>query len=169
MLALPPDVMGTSSDHGKTFVINLDRQKLNAAPVFDRNDWDHAADQAYLVEVYRFYGVPVYFQSMSSGNEIREPAGAELKNRELMKDPIGSEKPGVKKSDDHLENEGAKPDSTLKDPAGADRDKLNQIEKSNSKSEKPQKVAPRDENRPNPDANPIPAPDRGPDEENELK
>lgn len=129
MLAFPPKVIERSTDHGNTFLVNLDRENLSTAPTFEQSDWNHSSDPAYIREIYRFYGVPMYFQSRTSGDEIREPAGSELK------------KPGI-----------------MKDPAGADREKMKDSDKSAPKRENTDKVTPRDENIPRPEGDAVPAP-----------
>ena len=50
----------------KRFVLNVDKERLKAAPGFDRNHWPNMADQIWAREIHDYYGT--------------EPQSAETRN-----------------------------------------------------------------------------------------
>jgi len=40
----------------KRFVLNVDKERLRAAPGFDRNHWPNMADQVWAREIHDYYG-----------------------------------------------------------------------------------------------------------------
>ena len=45
----------------KCFVLDVPREKLEAAPGFDKSDWPDFADASFGDEVYGYYGVATYW------------------------------------------------------------------------------------------------------------
>jgi sporulation protein YlmC with PRC-barrel domain len=45
----------------KCFVLDVPREKLEAAPGFDKHDWPDFADPTFGDEVYGYYGVATYW------------------------------------------------------------------------------------------------------------
>jgi len=72
-VAVPPTLLTPAGD--KKVTLNVDRQKLSAAPTFDRDNWDAASDQAYVTKIYSHYGQQPYWRASTT---VREPSGAEL-------------------------------------------------------------------------------------------
>lgn len=44
----------------KRFVLDMDKDKLAAAPSFDEDHWPSMADEQWIAELHRFYGVESY-------------------------------------------------------------------------------------------------------------
>lgn len=44
-----------TADH--SFVLDLDREKLEQAPGFDKNDWPSTADSTWMHDLHRHYGL----------------------------------------------------------------------------------------------------------------
>lgn len=46
------------------FVLNVDEETLENAPGFDKDNWPQSlnGDDAWLVDVYQYYGYPVYWR-----------------------------------------------------------------------------------------------------------
>lgn len=45
----------------KVFVLNLDREVLEEAPGFDKDDWPQTRDREYVIEIYEYYGYDPYW------------------------------------------------------------------------------------------------------------
>jgi sporulation protein YlmC with PRC-barrel domain len=60
LFAIPWDAMRLDTDR-KAFILDIDRQRLENAPGFDKNDWPQTADRDWMLEVYRFYGSEPYW------------------------------------------------------------------------------------------------------------
>jgi len=45
----------------KCFVLNVDKERLQNAPGFDKDHWPSMADQRWASEVYGYYGAPPYW------------------------------------------------------------------------------------------------------------
>lgn len=43
------------------FMLDVPREKLEAAPGFDKDNWPDHADQSFMGDLYRYYGTPVYW------------------------------------------------------------------------------------------------------------
>ena len=61
-LALPPMAFTSSSDR-KYLVSDLNRDKLAAAPKFDKNQWSNLSDTGYASKVYQYYGKQAWFET----------------------------------------------------------------------------------------------------------
>jgi len=60
LFAIPWDAMRLDTDR-KAFILDIDRQRLENAPGFDKNDWPQTTDRDWMLEVYRFYGSEPYW------------------------------------------------------------------------------------------------------------
>jgi len=149
LFAVPmPAYSFSSADHRLS--LNVDRTRLQSAPVFDRRDWSSATNPTFVTDVYRYYNVTPYWTGTAVGQaEIREPAGAQQNQSqsysadgEKLRDPKGqvdaelknpnaarssevqsnTDNAPAKTSDSHSANSDAslKEGSKLQDPAGAD-------------------------------------------------
>ena len=47
----------TLDTQNKRFVLNVDKEKLESAPGFDKDDWPDMADPAWARDVHAFYGI----------------------------------------------------------------------------------------------------------------
>lgn len=61
LFAIPFDAMRLDTDR-KVFVLDIDRQRLEKAPGFDKDNWPKTVDRDWMLEVYRFYGSEPYWQ-----------------------------------------------------------------------------------------------------------
>jgi sporulation protein YlmC with PRC-barrel domain len=71
LYAMPSDAFTLGSDH-KHLVTNIDRQKLAAAPHFDKNNWPNVTDPSFASQVYQYYGKQAYF---NTGGGNYQPTG----------------------------------------------------------------------------------------------
>ena len=46
----------------KCFILNVDKNRLENAPGFDKDHWPSMADQRWASEVHQYYGVSPYWQ-----------------------------------------------------------------------------------------------------------
>ena len=53
----------TIDQHNENFVLNMDKERLQNAPGFDKNDWPSTANTDFQDEVYRFYNVEPYWHA----------------------------------------------------------------------------------------------------------
>lgn len=49
--------------NGKEFVLNVPKDKLKAAPGFNKNEWPKSADRQWGTEIHTFYGTTPYWES----------------------------------------------------------------------------------------------------------
>lgn len=47
----------------KTFVLDVDKDRLESAPGFDKDAWPSNADRSFLDEVYAYYAVEPYYKT----------------------------------------------------------------------------------------------------------
>jgi sporulation protein YlmC with PRC-barrel domain len=47
----------------RTFILNMDKEKLQNAPSFEKNSWPELTDRQWLSEVYTYYGNQPYWES----------------------------------------------------------------------------------------------------------
>lgn len=55
LFAIPWDAVTIDTDR-KVFVLNVDKQTLEKAPGFDKNNWPQTSDTDWLIGVYEYYG-----------------------------------------------------------------------------------------------------------------
>jgi hypothetical protein len=60
LFAIPWDAL-TLDAARKCFVLDVDRDRLERAPGFDRDHWPAMADQRWAERVHQHYGVPPYW------------------------------------------------------------------------------------------------------------
>lgn len=65
LYAMPSDAFTLSGDQ-KHLVTNIDRQKLAAAPHFQKNQWPNLADPTFASQVYQYYGKQAWFSGVPS-------------------------------------------------------------------------------------------------------
>jgi sporulation protein YlmC with PRC-barrel domain len=61
LFAVPWSALQVDEDR-KCLVLNVDKNKLENAPGFDKDNWPDMADNAWGEEVSRYYGVTPYWQ-----------------------------------------------------------------------------------------------------------
>jgi sporulation protein YlmC with PRC-barrel domain len=61
MFAIPWEAMTIDTDR-KVFVLNVDKETLNKAPGFDKNDWPQIDAEDWLVGIYEYYGYQPYWK-----------------------------------------------------------------------------------------------------------
>ena len=44
----------------KRFVLDVDKERLQNAPGFDKDDWPDSADQEFLTSIYDYYHAPLF-------------------------------------------------------------------------------------------------------------
>lgn len=55
LFAVPLEAF-TVNTKDETFVLDVDKKRLENAPGFNKNDWPQTADDTYLSSMYEFYG-----------------------------------------------------------------------------------------------------------------
>lgn len=68
---MPTDAFTLSSDH-QHLVTNINRDKLAAAPHFQKNQWPNLTDPTFASQVYQYYGKQAWF---SRGASNYQPTG----------------------------------------------------------------------------------------------
>lgn len=56
LFAVPWQALKLDTEH-KSFVLKVDKGRLNDAPGFDKDKWPDMADQAWSKEIHRYYGI----------------------------------------------------------------------------------------------------------------
>jgi sporulation protein YlmC with PRC-barrel domain len=64
LFAVPWNAMRVDEDQ-KCFVLDVDKQTLETAPGFDKDNWPDMADKTWGSDVYRHYGVKPYWEEYS--------------------------------------------------------------------------------------------------------
>jgi len=62
LYALPPNIL-TWNVEQKTFVSDIGKEKLQAAPHFAKDDWSNLSDPSFASQVYHYYGKQPFFQT----------------------------------------------------------------------------------------------------------
>ena len=73
LYALPPDALTLGTDK-KNLVSGITKEKLAAAPHFEKNNWDKLKDQSFASQVYQYYGKQAYFESGVQPTSERDKA-----------------------------------------------------------------------------------------------
>jgi len=60
LAAVPYDSLNVQGED--QIVLNVDKQKLTAAPRIAKNNWPDESDKSYVVRLYRYYGADPYWQ-----------------------------------------------------------------------------------------------------------
>ncbi|MEO8659521.1 MAG: PRC-barrel domain-containing protein [Bryobacteraceae bacterium] len=61
LFAIPWSAFKIDEDD-KTFILNIDKKTLEAAPGFDQDNWPDMADTKWASQVYTYYGVAPYWE-----------------------------------------------------------------------------------------------------------
>lgn len=62
LFALPWNALQLNSND-KRFLLDVDKQTLEAAPGFDKDNWPDMADPAWGSEIHRYYGQQPYWEA----------------------------------------------------------------------------------------------------------
>jgi sporulation protein YlmC with PRC-barrel domain len=65
LYALPPNAFSINKD-GKSLTSDITKEKLAAAPHFDKNNWEQVSDPAWAGQVYQYYGKQAWFDTTGS-------------------------------------------------------------------------------------------------------
>lgn len=61
--AIPWDMISVDTDDHE-LVVDLDKERLEDAPGFDKDNWPDTTDMNWVSDVYRFYGREPYWQNL---------------------------------------------------------------------------------------------------------
>jgi hypothetical protein len=61
LFAVPWSALRVDEDE-KSFILDVDKTKLEKAPGFDKSNWPNMADTTWGSEVSRYYGVTPYWE-----------------------------------------------------------------------------------------------------------
>lgn len=61
LFAVPMETLTLDAEN-KRFVLDVDRERLENAPGFDKDSWPDTSDQAWQIEVYEHYGATPYWR-----------------------------------------------------------------------------------------------------------
>jgi len=61
LFAIPWDVLQLDTE-SKCFVLDVDKEKLEAAPGFDKDHWPSMADQRWATDIHSYYGSRPYWE-----------------------------------------------------------------------------------------------------------
>src|ERR1035437_8180052 len=61
LFAVPWSALRVDEDK-KSFILDVDKTKLEKAPGFDKSNWPNMADTAWRTELSRYYGVTPYWE-----------------------------------------------------------------------------------------------------------
>jgi hypothetical protein len=59
----------------KCFILNVDKQTLEKAPGFDKNNWPDMADTSWATEVYQYFGARPYWEAEPTERRMRGGGG----------------------------------------------------------------------------------------------
>jgi sporulation protein YlmC with PRC-barrel domain len=62
LFAIPWDALTLDEDNHE-FILNVDKQTLENAPGFDKDNWPDMADQSWGSEIYSYYGKTPYWDT----------------------------------------------------------------------------------------------------------
>lgn len=61
LFAVPLEAMGVDTD-AHELVLDIDRERLENAPGFNKDNWPDGSDRDWTAAVYRYYGVDPYWE-----------------------------------------------------------------------------------------------------------
>lgn len=61
LFAVPWDSLALDTNR-QVFVLNVDRETLQNAPGFDKNNWPLTGDTEWLANIYKYYGFEPYWR-----------------------------------------------------------------------------------------------------------
>jgi sporulation protein YlmC with PRC-barrel domain len=79
LFALPWQSLKASTKDEKKMVLDVPKERLQAAPGFDKKNWPNMADRRWGTEVHKYYGQPPYWENDRRTN-ANEPPRKDNKN-----------------------------------------------------------------------------------------
>ena len=74
LFAVPWNALKLDEDE-KRFILDVDRQTLETAPGFDRDNWPDMADNTWATGVFRHYGAEPYWEDYQEKKTLRGGGG----------------------------------------------------------------------------------------------
>jgi len=74
LFAVPWSALRVDEDK-KIFILDVDKQKLENAPGFDKDNWPDMADTAWGNEIFSYYGAVPYWETKSDEKTFRSGGG----------------------------------------------------------------------------------------------
>ena len=67
--AIPWTALTSKAGEKGDFILDIDRERLQNAPGFDKNNWPNMADRSWAEQVYAYYSVTPYWEQEASLHE----------------------------------------------------------------------------------------------------
>ncbi len=77
LFAIPWSSLMLDEDE-KNFVLNVDKERLKAAPGFDKDNWPDMADPNWRGQIYSYYGAQPYWEERQEERTFRGGGGGAL-------------------------------------------------------------------------------------------
>jgi sporulation protein YlmC with PRC-barrel domain len=74
LFAVPWSALKLDEDE-KCFILNVDKQTLEKAPGFDKNNWPDMADTSWGTEVYQYFGARPYWEGEPTERRMKGGGG----------------------------------------------------------------------------------------------
>jgi len=74
LFAIPWSALRLDEDE-KNFVLDIDKQKLENAPGFDKDNWPDMADTSWGTRIFGYYGAAPYWESHNEEKTFRNGGG----------------------------------------------------------------------------------------------
>lgn len=75
LFAIPWSALSVDEDE-KCFILDVDKNMLETAPGFDKDNWPDMADTRWATDVYRHYGATPYWEDRQEETVLRGGGGA---------------------------------------------------------------------------------------------
>jgi sporulation protein YlmC with PRC-barrel domain len=72
--AVPWSALTAKAGEDDTLILNVDKEKLQNAPGFNKSNWPNMADRTWGKEIHSYYGVPPYWESRQAARQDTPPA-----------------------------------------------------------------------------------------------
>jgi len=77
LFAVPWNALRLDEDK-KHFILDVDKQKLENAPGFDKDNWPDMADTSWGTRIFSYYGVAPYWETYKEEKTLRSGGGGAL-------------------------------------------------------------------------------------------
>ncbi len=74
LFAMPWSALRVDEDE-KCFILDVDKQSLESAPGFDKDNWPDMADPTFATNVYQYYGAKPYWEETPQAKTLRGGGG----------------------------------------------------------------------------------------------
>jgi sporulation protein YlmC with PRC-barrel domain len=75
LFAVPWSALRLDEDE-QHFILDVDKQKLENAPGFDKDNWPDMADTSWRTRIFSYYGVQPYWETHKEEKTLRGGSGA---------------------------------------------------------------------------------------------